>query len=140
MTYIQNINGQMIIFSIRIPSELHKKKQYENINVVFIQSLYSKIFCMKTFYENDTITALVQTHITELQAKDENTKEIKNRYIPYIVIWIIGFSVAVRGYFMANFYVILIGAFFTIIATLALIQALIQRRVAMMMKTKAGAL
>jgi len=42
---------------------------------------------MKTFYENDTITPIVQEHITEQQVKQEEGKEIKNKYVSFLLFF-----------------------------------------------------
>jgi heme/copper-type cytochrome/quinol oxidase subunit 4 len=91
---------------------------------------------MKTFFENDTITPVMQERITEEENKEQEGKVIKNKYVSFLVFFGIVIFFAVIGYLTSSNTELVIAAILALLLTLALIQTLIQRRVANMMNTK----
>ena len=91
---------------------------------------------MKTFYENDAIAPVVQQHITEQQFKQEQTKQIKNKYLSFLLFFGIAILFAVLGYLSSSNIELFIAALLSLLLVVELIQTLIQRKVAMMMNTK----
>jgi len=95
---------------------------------------------MKTFYENDTIIPIAQEHITEQENKQQEGKEIKNQYVSFLLFFGVAIFLAVMGYLTSSNTEIIVAAAFVLLLILALIQTLIQRRVAIMMNTKISVL
>ena len=95
---------------------------------------------MKTFYENDTITPITQEHITEQEAKHEEGKEIKNKYVSFFVFLAAILFLGGIGYFTQSWITLFFAALFALVFILANIQSLIQRRVARMMNTHIDAI
>lgn len=91
---------------------------------------------MKTFYEKDPITPVTQQYLTEQQAKQQEGKEIKNKYVSFLLFFGITIFFAIVGFFLNDKTLLVIAVLFFVILVAAFIQALIQRRVAMMMNTK----
>src|SRR5450631_2466830 len=95
---------------------------------------------MKTFYENDTIIPIAQEHITAQENKQQEGKEIKNQYVSFLLFFGVAIFLAVMGYLTSSNTEIIVAAAFVLLLILALIQTLIQRRVAIMMNTKISVL
>jgi heme/copper-type cytochrome/quinol oxidase subunit 4 len=95
---------------------------------------------MKTFYENDTIIPIAQEHITEQENKQQEGKDLKNQYVSFLLFFGVAIFLAVMGYLTSSNTEIIVAAVFVLLLILALIQTLIQRRVAMMMNTKINVL
>ena len=91
---------------------------------------------MKTFYEKDTITPIAQERITEQEAKRQEGKEIKNKYVSFLLFFGVVIFFAVIGYLTSSNAELIVAAILALVLTLGLIQTLIQQRVANMMNTK----
>ena len=94
---------------------------------------------MKTFYEKDTILPIAEEHITEHETKQREGKEIKNKYVSFLLFFGVVMFFAVTGYLASSNSELIVAAILALMLTLGLIQTLIQQRVANMMNTKINA-
>jgi hypothetical protein len=95
---------------------------------------------MKIFYETDTITPIVQEHITAQQAKQEEGKESKNTYLSTLLFLGIMLFFAGLGYALSDKTLLAVATVLVVLLILVLIQMLIRRKVARMMHTKLNTL
>ena len=91
---------------------------------------------MKTFYEKDTIIPIAQQHITDQETKQQEGKEIKNKYVSFLLFFGVVIFFGVIGYLTSSNAELIVAAILAVVLTLGLIQTLIQQRVANMMNTK----
>lgn len=89
---------------------------------------------MKLFTGNEEITPVVQQLILPDQVKQEEGKEIKNQSLSFGLFFLIAFGILVIGYFTQSAITLVFGGVFVLGMVLALIQTLIQKRVAGIMR------
>lgn len=93
---------------------------------------------MKLFTGNDPIAFVPQSLITPEQVKQEEGKPIKNEFLGFILFFSVGIGMLAFAYFTKEILLGLFGGIFTIVLILGLIQTLIKKRVARIMRTKPG--
>ncbi|HSN09685.1 MAG TPA: hypothetical protein VLS85_11645 [Hanamia sp.] len=91
---------------------------------------------MKLFTGNEAITPVVQQLILPDQVKSEEGTEIKNPFLSYGVFFLVAFGILVLGYFTKSTITLIFGGLFTLVMVLGLIQTLIKKRVAGIMRRK----
>ena len=91
---------------------------------------------MKLFIGNEEITPVVQQLIVQDQVKQEEGKEIKNQFLSFGLFFLIAFGILIIGYFTHSAITLVFGGLFALGMILGLIQTLIKKRVAVLMRRK----
>ena len=91
---------------------------------------------MKLFTGNEEITPVVQQLLIPDQVKREAGKEIKNQFLSFGLFFLVAFGILILGYFAQSFSILLFGGIFALSMLLGLIQTLIKKRVAGIMRRK----
>ena len=91
---------------------------------------------MKLFTGNEEITPVVQQLILPDQVKQEEGKEIKNQFLSFGLFFLVAFGILVIGYFTHSTITLVFGGIFSLGMFLSLIQTLIKKRVAGIMRRK----
>jgi hypothetical protein len=89
---------------------------------------------MKLFTGNEEITPVVQQLIIPDQVKQEEGKEIKNQFLSFGLFFLVAFGILIIGYFTQSAITLAFGGIFALAMVLGLIQALIKKRVAGIMR------
>jgi hypothetical protein len=91
---------------------------------------------MKLFTGNEDITPVVQQLILPDQVKQEEGKEIKNQFLSFGLFFLAAFGILVIGHFTQSAITLVFGGIFALVMILGLIQTLIKKRVAGIMRRK----
>lgn len=91
---------------------------------------------MKLFTGDEEITPVVQKLIVPDQVKQEEGKEIKNPFLSFGLFFLVAFGILVVGYFNHSVITLVFGGIFALGMLLGLIQTLIKKRVAGIMRRK----
>jgi hypothetical protein len=89
---------------------------------------------MKLFTGDEEITPVVQQLIKPDQVKQEEGKEIKNPFLSFGLFFLVAFGILVVGYFNHSVVTLVFGGIFALGMLLGLIQTLIKKRVALIMR------
>jgi len=91
---------------------------------------------MTLFTGDEEITPVVQNLIVPDQVKSEEGKQIKNEFLSACLFLLVAFGILIIGYFTKSISILLFGGLFALAMLLGLIQTLIKRRVAGIMRRK----
>jgi hypothetical protein len=94
---------------------------------------------MKTFYENDIIMPVAQERLTQEEARQQEGRGIKNKFVSFLLFFGVVIFFAAIGYLTSSNAELVVASILALLLALGLIQTLIQRKVANMMNTKINA-